>query len=99
MEKLKEGKELVFSGAMFFCSSNSLTLKWCNVSHKFLKLVITDHGRYWVEFGRCRDVFKTYCIVDAEVLQTVFGSSIYDVTMVSVQHAHCSFYYSDCIGI
>lgn len=99
MEKINEGKELVFSGAMFFCSSNGFTLKWCIVSHKFLKLIATDHGRYWIEFGRCRDIFKTYCIVDSVVLGAVYGNSIYDITMYTPKLTQCSFYYSDCIAI
>ena len=99
MENLNEGKNLVFSGAIFFCSSNGLTLKWCLVSHKFLKLIVVDNNRYWVPFARVSDVFKTYCVIDVPVLRPIYGNSIYDVEVSTFMDKPVSFYYSDCIAI
>jgi len=92
-------RELVYSGKMFYCTSFECTLKWCNISMKFLILHSYNYDLYWQVFARVSNEWKTYLELEYYKPKTIFSKSIYDSKVIVNFEKGKNLVFTDCIEV
>jgi len=92
-------RELVYSGKMFYCTSLECTLKWCNVSMKFLVLRSANGLHFWEVLARVSNEWKTYLELEYYKPITIYKSSIYDSSVIVNFEKGKNLVFTDCIEL